>query len=65
MCEAELTISLLARAEVSAVGPSWYCKADEEIEPPPSVVAYVRLALVIGALSVTLTFRHTLLTPVI
>lgn len=65
MTQAELTISLLAGAEVSAVGPWWYCTADEEIEPPPSMVACARLAAVIGTHSVTLTFHHTLLAPVI
>jgi len=65
MTEAELTISLLAGAEVSAVGPCWYCTADEEIEPPPPMAACLRLAAVIGTSSVTLTFHHTLLMPVI
>lgn len=47
------------------MGPRWYCTADEEIEPPPSMAACLGLAAVIGTRSVTLTFHHTLLKPVI
>lgn len=39
--------------------------AHEETPPPPSALPHLRLAAVIGALSATLTFHHTLLTLVI
>lgn len=65
MTSAKLTINLPAGADIFAVGPRWFCAADEEIEPPPSMAACVRLAAIIGTLSVALAFYHTLLTPLI